>query len=307
MVPCFLYTLNEEICLEKYCPTCESFADCRKARGLSYRKWESANVIINTYPDGSMEVIRYKKPFEHLVEAGNLPSADRVRKLIKEGEYWTPVDGFDISSIQQSLRNSSKRSQDTMYGYVLSNEWDYWVTLTLSPEVVNRFDDKSVKAFWSRFEERCKKRNPDCKILAIPEKHKNLALHFHALMADIKLTLIPAINPHTGKEIRTKFGDLVFNIKDWDFGFSTCVVMPRENNLLKVANYLVKYITKSGNIDYNAKRFYHTRNLEFKNKIIAYLSDEEFAASTFKPGTKKKKETERMEVYYCPPTKDNLV
>ncbi len=295
MASCFSYTLQPE-----KCPECPKYIECCKERGVAYRKWELANVIVNYFPDGSMEVIHYKKPFEYPAEAGNLPSVNRVRKLIKEGGYWTPMDGFDIASIQQSLRNSSKRSQDTMYGYVLSNKWDYWVTLTLSPEEVDRYDNAAVKYLWHIFQQNCKRRNPDCKILAIPERHKSGALHFHALMADVDLTLAPAINPKTGKEIRTKFGDLVFNIKDWNFGFSTCVVMPKENNYLKVANYMVKYITKSGNIDYNSKRYYHTRNLNFKNKVVAYLSDEEFESSEFKPGTYKKKETERMEVYYCP-------
>ncbi len=295
MTSCFSYTTNPE-----KCPTCPRYIECCKERGVAYRKWEKANIIVNSFPDGSMELIRYKKPFDYLAEAGNLPSVDRVRKMIKEGGYWMPVDDFDIASIQQSLRNSSKRSQDTMYGYVLSNVWDYWVTLTLSSEEVNRFDNSEVKYLWHIFQQNCKRRNPDCKILAIPEKHKSGALHFHALMSNIDLTLIPAINPKTNKEIRTQFGDLVFNVKDWNFGFSTCVVMPKKNNYLKVANYMVKYITKSGNIDYNAKRYYHTRNLEFKNKVVAYLSDEEFESSQFKPGTFKKKETERMEVYYCP-------
>lgn len=127
------------------------------------------------------------------------------------------------------------------------------------------------------------------------------ALHFHALMSDITWTLVPAVNPKTGKIIKTKFGDPVFNVKDWEYGFSTVALIPPDNNNFRVANYLVKYITKEGNTDYNAKRYYHTRNLAFKNKVIAYLSDEEFAASEFKAGIEKTKDNDRMTVYHYNP------
>lgn len=238
-----------------------------------------------------------------MYEAGNLPAVDRVRKMIKEGEYWVPVDGFEIADIQASIKNSSKRSKDTMYGYVLANDWQYWVTLTFSSDKVNRYDDNAVKDLWSEFQRACKRSNPDCKILAIPERHKDGALHFHALMSDINLTLVPAVGKD-GKAIIDYFGNIIFNVKDWDFGFSTCAVIPKDNNNLRVANYLVKYITKDGNIDYNAKRYYHTHNLNFKNKTIAYLTEEEFAKSEFKEGIEKVKSNERMDVYYYSAPKD---
>lgn len=279
------------------CKFCEDFIECQKAQGLPYRKWEKANIIINTFPDGSFELIRYKKDFDYMFEAGNLPSVDRVRKMIKQGEYWIPVDGFDVTDIQASIKSSSKRAKDSLYGYVLSNDWQYWVTLTFSPDVVNRFDDNAVKYLWQLFRQRCQYNSPDCKILAIPERHKNGALHFHVLMSDINLTLVPAVNEE-GKAIKDYFGNIIFNVKNWDFGFSTCAVIPKDNNNLRVANYLVKYITKDGNIDYNAKRYYHTQNLNFKNKVIGYLTEEDFAKSEFKEGIEKVKSNDRMDVYY---------
>lgn len=280
------------------CKYCEHFADCQKAQGKPYRFWAKANTIINNFPDGSFEVIRYKKDFDYMYEAGNLPSKDRVRKMIKDGPYWIPIDGFDVADIQSSIKNSSKRSKDSMYGYVLANDWQYWVTLTLSPEEADRHDDDAVKALWRKFQRLCKYNNPNCKILAIPERHKDGALHFHALMSDIDLRLSPAVNKKTGKLKEDHFGNPVFNVSSWDFGYSTAAVVPKDNNNLRVANYLVKYITKDGNIGYNAKRYYHTQNLQFKNKVISYMSEEEFAKSEFKEGLRKIKDNEKMEVYY---------
>ena len=168
-----------------------------------------------------------------------------------------------------------------------------------------RNDDMAVKNLWSEFQRECKRRNPNCKILAIPERHPTSgALHFHVLMSDISWTLTPATNAKTGKLITTKFGDPVFNVTDWKYGFSTVAVIPPDNNNLRVANYLVKYITKEGNIDYNAKRFYHTLNLAFKNKVIAFMTDEEFAGSEFKDGIEQVKDNDKMTVYFYRGKKD---
>lgn len=278
----------------KYCP---EYSECQKAQGLPYRFWEKANIIINTYPDGSFELMRYKESFDYMSEAGNLPSVDRVRKMIKDGEVWMPVDAYDVSSLQSSIHNSDKRSMDSMFGYVLSNDWQYWVTLTFNPNIVDSHDINAVRIFWKRFQSSCKYINSDCKILAIPERHKSGAIHFHALMSDIDLNLVPAKDKN-GKAIKDSFGNMIFNVKSWDFGFSTCAIIPKDNNNMRVANYLVKYITKDGNIEYNAKRYYHTKNLNFKNKVIAYLDDYEFSTSEFKNGLKKMKETDKFEVYY---------
>ena len=287
------------------CRFCPDYADCQKAQGKPYRKWERANIIINSFPDGSFEIIRYKHDFDYLIEAGNLPAVDRVRKMIKQGPYWVPVDGFDIVDIQSSIKNSSKRSKDTMYGYVQSNDWQYFVTLTFSPEEVNRYDDSAVKYLWHKFQLNCKYHNPDCKILAVPERHeieeKYVGVMYHALMSDIDLEFTPGINRSTGKPIYDRLGNPVLKVNSWDFGYSTASVIPPDNNNLRVANYLVKYITKDGNIDYNAKRYYHTRNLAFKNKVIAFLTDEEFASSEFKDGIEQVKDNDKMTVYRYSP------
>lgn len=296
--PCTYFTETHK---DDNCAYCKDYAECQKAQGKPYRKWLRANTIINNYPDGGFELIRYKHGFDHMYEAGNLPAIDRVRKMVREGDYWVPVDGFEISDIQASIKNSSKRSMDTMYGYALSNDWEYFVTLTFSPDKVNRFDDNAVKELWSNFERACKRKSPNCKILAIPERHPTSgALHFHALMSDIDLHLTPAVDKE-GKPIYSPFGDIVFNVNAWDFGFSTATVLPKECNYKRVANYLVKYITKNENIGYNQKRFYHTRNLAFKNKMIVTMPEEDIALLCNEFDIEKKKDNDRMEVYYYSP------
>lgn len=299
-------------CIQKgnYCQFCKDYAECQKAQGLPYRKWVKANTVINIYPDGSVELVRYKNGFDYMYEAGNLPSVDRVRKMFKEGDYWVPIDGYDIASIQESIKNSSNRSKDTMYGYVQANEWEYFVTLTFSPEEVNRYDDEAVKYLWQLFRQKCQYHNPDCKILAVPERHEieeeyvgvfyHGALHFHVLMSDIDLLFSPAINIKTGKPIYDRLDNPIFKVNSWDFGFSTASVMPKDNNYLRVANYLVKYITKSDNIGYNQKRYYHTHNLKFKNKMVVMTTEEDLESDEF-GGLVKVKDNDKITVYRFSP------
>lgn len=258
------------------------------------------NVVINVYPDSNkIEVLRYKKPFRHLVEAENLDPVNRQRLLEKnvKGEYEPVSDDFTIQALQRSIRSASKRSKDNFYGYAQANDWEYFVTLTFSPEVVNRYNDMAVIHLWSNFQNWCKHKYKDCKMLMIPERHKDGALHFHGLMSDIRFNLIPAIDPHTEKPLYSKTGAPLFSIKDWTNGFSTLAIIPKEDNYRRVVNYMEKYISKDGNIGYNQKRFFRTRNLLFKNKSILLYDDCEFEDFIKSLGLEEVKDSDKMTVY----------
>lgn len=284
----------------EYCTTCPNYKACRLERGLEYREYAMKNVVINVYPDSNkIEVLRYKKPFRHLVEAENLDPVDRQRLLEKnvKGEYEPVSDDFTIQALQRSIRSASKRSKDNFYGYAQANDWEYFVTLTFSPEVVDRSDDAAVIHLWSEFQRWCKRKSPDCKMLMIPERHEKGEIHFHGLMSDIALTLTPATNAKTGEPLYSRTGFPLFNIKDWTNGFSTLAIIPKEDNYRRVVNYMEKYISKDGNIGYNQKRFFRTRNLLFKNKSILLYDDCEFEDFIKSLGLEEVKDSDRMTVY----------
>ena len=227
--------------------------------------FEKKNVIINVFPDSDkIEVLNYKEPFNHLVESENLTADDRQRMLKKnlQGEYEPVSDDFLIQDLQRSIRSASKRSKDSFYGYAQANDW-----------------------------------SPDVKMLMVPERHKDGALHFHGLMSDIEFNLIPAKDLHTEKPIYSATGAPLFSIKDWKNGLSTLAVIPPEDNYARVVNYLEKYINKDGNIGYNQKRYFRTRNLLFKNKSILYCEENELSEIISSLGLVPVKDTDRMVVY----------
>lgn len=270
----------------------------------TYRVFTPANYVVNVYPY-DVEVVYYKKGFNHLVDCGNLEYIDRERLLEKNdrGIYVPVRDDFTVSDLQRSIRNSSKRALDSFYGYAKSNDWEYFVTLTFSPETVNRYDFNAVGELYSEFQRWCKRKNPDVKMLIVPEFHKKenenyeKALHFHGLISGINFNIRPFNDPHTKKPVYTKNGDPLFEILDWKYGLATLAVIPPDDNYNRVVSYLQKYVTKEGNIGYCKKRYYRTRNLDFKNKYIGYADDETLQDMLQDFQLEKYKENSKMIVY----------
>lgn len=237
------------------------------------------NVVKNTF-DNFVEVCYYKESFS--VTTGNYGgideetgevfikglNCDRSRKFKEENGVLVPIkDSVKIFQVQNTIKNSRKRALDNIFGYALSNDWNYFLTLTFDPNEVDRDNEEEVKNAYSLFRKKLQYRNPAVKILAIPERHpKSGKLHFHCLVGDIDLEkfLNRAYNPKNGKPLFSN-GRAVYNLSLFDFGFSTCV--KTDSNKLKVANYLTKYITKDfGTLGYNKKSYFATHNLNFKNK-----------------------------------------
>jgi len=139
-----------------------------------------------------------------------------------------------------------------------------------------------LKRCWTAFVERLKdKLGKKIKVIAVPERHESGQLHFHALIGnvDIDYYLRPAVDPRREKKtynkpLLTKYGDRIYNLKLWKHGFSTVVKIRPTDNYLQVANYLIGYTTKSGNIGYNKKRYYRTHNLEYSDKELFLFDDD---------------------------------
>lgn len=261
------------------CVSCENYYSCSESLGYPARITKTVNTVTNIFPDGSSEIIVYKNKFDVLVEQCNQPEVDRARKwAVNDGILVPKGDWITLNDYYQSTERSSRRSLDNFYGYGLSNEWQYFVTLTFDINRINRNSDDIVKDAWSRWLDTVKINNPNIKGLLVPERHKKGQLHFHGFLSNVNIILEQAYYPDTykkvhlrGQPIKSKCGDFVFNIKDWDYGYSTCCILPPDTNKRKVVNYCLKYMNKDSNIGYNKKRYYRTRNLKFKEKYCSNL------------------------------------
>lgn len=275
------------------------------------------NVIINDY-NGKKELIVYNKDF---IVPDGVPinnNIDRTRKFFYnennclQAKNTTNTDKL-LENLQSSLMNSRKRSLDNLFGYCLSNKFDYFITLTFDSSI-NRFDLDCVNYSWKKFKQKMQYYFPDITIVLIPEGHPTSgAIHFHGLIGNANLDkyLVEAKNnnkksEHYGELLKSKFGYQIYNFIDtfYTAGFSTVVKIDPETPQKKVVNYLVKYISKeitdteknkATNVRYNKKSYYCTRNLIAKTKQVCYLEKEQL--QEFISKAELTKQTTRFVVY----------
>ncbi len=285
---------NPYIC--KMRDVCEEFRNgtCPYAKYEGHKPYDNANVVVNIFKD-FQEIIVYKKTFLVPNEATIKSDIDRTRlfKRLENGTLIPLKDDITIKRIQSSLFNSYKRSADSIYGYLLTNEWDYFFTLTFSPDQVNRNDDNAVKELWTRFAHNFTRRKAfkDVKILCVPERHEACeeyprgALHFHCLFGNCNLDKYLTLARYPDNAFNRKLhrvycpitnasGELIYNCSLWTYGFNTVCKIAKEDNQLKVVNYIAKYVNKQNKIGYGYKRYFHTRNLDFKEKYVLLMDTE---------------------------------
>lgn len=284
---------------------------CRQEIEAKRKRWEeinTANTIINKFKDFE-EIIIYKDNF-YFPKGSVETSVDRTRKWLKDeaGVLHPQSENVKIEDLQRTILSSRKRTLDNIYGFILSNDWNYIVTVTFKHGKSKKLSDSVVKYQWQKFRQQLQYRFPDIKIILIPEDTPtgNHGMHFHGVFGNCDLDeyLQPARNndktsKYYGEFIYTKFGDPVFNFLPSfvNIGF-TNVVKIRENNSLKIINYFTKYMHKgSTNFDYNENAYLRTYNLDFKEKKVLNFTEEEqneFVNNLF---VQQYKETNKMIVY----------
>lgn len=245
-----------------------------------------ANCILNKYLDYS-ELVVYPESFVCNYEHRENVERD-TRRLFKDknGIYAPNKEGATIQRLADSLAKSGNRALDMIKGYIQCNEWQYFITLTFSPKQVDRKDKKAVNYCWQKYKQNLQYMFPDIKILLVPELHKKGGIHFHGFIgnADLDIFLKPAKNnkknsAHYGEYIYSESGVQIFNLTNFKYGFTTVAKIEKESSKLQLAYYLTKYVTKSvqSGVGYNQKRYYHTQNLDYKEKTLLFLHDCEVA------------------------------
>lgn len=263
------------------------------------------NTAIRYEPNGGVEVVRYKKTFDIEVKDelfhNNITVSDRSRLLEKTDKgYQIVKDSFKMINLYRSINNANKRAHQRFYSYCLANDWQYFLTLTFSPENVNdRNDPIELVEKWSIFQKWLKRRNPDAKIIVVPEPHEDGALHFHGFLSDCpNITLVPAFDKKTSKYIIDKYTGLpILNLSDWSYGFSTVAVIPKDNNNLRVTNYMNKYLSKNSDHEPGKKHYFHTRNLNMCQSDTYNFTDQEFEEVVQKYNLVKVKDSKGIVVY----------
>lgn len=139
-------------------------------------------------------------------------------------------------SKESLLYRSLSRARKKVFDYARINVFEYFVTLTFNPSLVDSFNFDESSSVMSKWLHSLRQSNPDMRYLGVPELHKSGRYHFHFLMADIpNVTLVDSGH-------RTPHGEVVYNVGSYRYGHSTAIRLYSSG--ADLAGYLSKYISK---------------------------------------------------------------
>ena len=155
---------------------------------------------------------------------------------------------------ERSAAVSMNRTVNEVYSLARSNRWDWFFTMTFSPEKVNRYDFEECSKKLTLWLNNMRKRYaPDMVYLVVPERHKDGAFHFHGLFANIGD--MPLID--SGKKDEQE--RIIYNIGSYHLGFTTVTAVGDSS---RASSYLSKYISKDlCSVTFGKKRYWCSRNI----------------------------------------------
>lgn len=132
-----------------------------------------------------------------------------------------------------SRNDAIKRARDKAYEIAFANDFEWFVTFTLSPEHIDRYDKEEILRRFKKWLNNTSSRR-NMVYLMFPEYHEDKAVHFHGLISgDLEMR-------ESGH--KTTNGQMIYNAMNWTLGFSTAVRLEGQKG--QIANYVMKYITK---------------------------------------------------------------
>ena len=232
------------------------------------------NVKITEFANGQLEITTYKQGVYTMLDGESSYRADMIDKNVDalawrfasyvidektgRGRFIPRIDDAEYcynpftEKIQRvytvedeiaekkkkldNLTRSFRRTRSALYMYARQCVWEYFITLTYSPDKIeNRYDFSLCMKKANNWIKNCRNRkSKDLLYLFVPEQHNDGAWHIHGLLCNTTgLTFTDSGKRYDGK--------IVYNLDDWELGFSTAT---RVTDTYKVSNYVTKYITK---------------------------------------------------------------
>lgn len=255
-------------------------------RVSEYAAWHNAQV--KRYPDGSAVVKVFSRPIirEAGLEAAGQPGRSEADP---EGEEERkPKQSPEAASMARSKR----RARNAVFDLAMATDFEYFVTLTVDPAKLDRYDSGEVFRHLHDWLDNNVRRHGLAYVL-VPERHKDGAVHFHALFNDaLRVVDSGTISlPGGGKPRRPRSaaqraawlaagGQPVYNLPAWGWGFTTAIRL--YGDPAAAVGYVVKYITKSeGKI---GGRWYYSGG-ELRRPKIGYADLDFDAAAAWLPGS----------------------
>ena len=234
------------------------------------------NGIVYTYPGGDIDIICCSNPIfrEPGWEAAGW-GEDRAKPAPSPREKGAKSQGAD-------MERSMRRARAKLRRLALANGFDYFVTLTLYPAKIDRYDGAAVTRALGRWCDNMVRRH-GLRYILVPERHKDGAFHFHGFFAGEGLKAVDSGVEWDGRP--------VYNLPQWTLGFTTAQALYGEYSA--AVGYCCKYIGKQEGERPLGRWYYSGWALKEPDKTYcdleyrSVLSDHSEAAAEFSiPGSK---------------------
>lgn len=184
------------------------------------------NAILYTYPGGEIDIICAAEKW--FVPPGWEVAAefDKARPQPAKREKGKKAEGDDMA-------RSMRRARAQLRRLALANRFDYFVTLTLDPEKIDRYDGAAVVKALGQWCDNMVRRH-GLRYILVPERHKDGAFHFHGFMAGEGLKAVDSGVKWDGRP--------VYNLPQWTLGFTTAQQL--YGTYSAAVGYCCKYIGK---------------------------------------------------------------
>ncbi|MGN1415268.1 MAG: hypothetical protein ACI4XF_00350, partial [Oscillospiraceae bacterium] len=194
------------------------------------------------------------------------PENDTIQAKCPENDtFFECPENYTLDTPSEKEDCNVRRARSAITELALCNEWDYFVTLTLSPEKFDRHDlhkwQKALSVWIGNFN---KKHDCKLKYLLIPEHHQDGCWHMHGLLSGIPSECL----------VINEYGYLDFPEYAERFGF---INLGKVKDPIRVARYITKYVSKQlseRSQELGAHLYYHSRGLARKELVAEYAVSE---------------------------------
>lgn len=222
------------------------------------------NCRIKTYPDGSRTVLVadraiFRAPGWELA-SDSQALQERQRRAWEAEMQRRDAAGFDVGELSgyanerhldaeaqrkaDSLARAQRRAKAAVRDLARSNDFRWFVTLTLDPAKVDRYDVREITRRLNHWTDNHVRRDGLAYVL-VPERHRldetgRRAIHFHGLFNDA-MEAVDSGHRDSG-------GHRIYNLPAWDLGFTTAIELygDRQAAIAYVCKYIGKQMTADG-------------------------------------------------------------
>lgn len=214
------------------------------------------NQRVKIYPAGVIEVLTASRPIfrEPGYEAREFWSKDPAKQRASDPQPAAEGREQDPARKSASVQRAVRRAKQRLRDLALSNEMRYFITLTLDPALVDRYDMREITRRLNAWCSNMVQRRGLAYIL-VPERHKDGAIHFHGFVnaavevVDSGTLSVPwekqprrPANEAQRAEWIAQGGKVVYNLPEWPMGFTTAIEL--YGDPVAAVAYCCKYIGK---------------------------------------------------------------